>query len=147
MDIIHKSWKITTPPLKKLLSHTITHSLSRHLDRTKFEVVFEGFLDSENSSSEQPDVVIYSKKQDFKPIIAIEVCTTEEIVEMVFLAKHLAETYQLREFFIFNYKTDQWLLIDRHGLQNSSSYSSFLSVDLKKMIDLFPFDKLKTGNH
>ena len=142
MDIVHKSWKTTTPPLKKLLSRTITHSLSRQLNKTKFEVVFEGFLDPLNASSEQPDVIIYSKLENFRPVAAIEICTTEEFVEMLLLAKLLTESYKLKEFFIFNYEADQWYRLDEHGIDKSSSVSSLLSVDLKRMINLFPYDDL-----
>ena len=146
MDIVHKSWKITTPPLKKLLSRTITHLLSRHLNKNKFEVVFEGFLDSINSSSEQPDVVIYSNQDKLIPVVAIEICKSEEIIEMVLLAREIVKTYSLKEFFIFDYEASQWHLVDQTDDVRIGSFSQMLSVDLKRMVNLFPFDDILNKN-
>jgi hypothetical protein len=133
MDIVHKMWKASTPPLKKLFAKTITHQLSRNLDKKNFEVVFEGFLDSQIQSIEQPDVVIYSKLHGLAPLVAIEICQKEEVPEMMIIGKRLTETYSLKEFFIFDNGSDIWYRIDRNGNESINSMSAFLSLDLKNM--------------
>jgi len=139
MDIIQKSWKITTPPLKKLLSRTITHRLSQKLNKNLFEVVYEGFLDSHNPISEQPDVVIYSKQDYFKPVCAIEVCKASELLEMILIAKNNLQTHHLREFFIYVHESDTWYLINNSNTPEIiSSYSSLFSIDLRDTIRMFP---------
>lgn len=145
MDFVHKTWKFNTASEKKLLSRNVTHLLSHQLNKNKFEVVFEGYLDSFNSSSEQPDVVIYSKEKKLTPVIAIEFCKADEMVEMQLLGKHLVSHYSLCEFFIFNYETKKWLMMNKRGDAISDSYSLLLSIDLKKMVNLFPYDVISNN--
>ena len=40
---------------------------------TNMEAVYEGGLDVFNSSSEEPDVVVYQKKNGLQPLMAIEI--------------------------------------------------------------------------
>ncbi len=138
MDIIQKSWKITTPPLKKLLSRTITHRLSREINKDNFEVVYEGYLDAHNLAGEQPDVVIYTKT-DLAPVMAVEICKADELLEMVLIAKNTLDHYPLKEFFIYDYESEKWYLVnDREDSPKQTSFSNFFSLDLRETIRLFP---------
>jgi len=143
MDLVHKTWNVTTPPLKKLLARTITHLLSRQVDQNKFEVVYEGFLDAHNPEGEQADVVIYSKQSELKPAVAVEICSSTEELEMILLAKSLMEHYGLKEFFIYVLDTGSWKYISNDGRENNSSFSTLLSADLNRMINLYPYEDLR----
>jgi hypothetical protein len=131
MDTNQKSWTINTPPQKKYLSRLITYNLSRRLNRKLFEVVFEGYLDLFNPASEQPDVVVYSLSAMLIPVVAIEVCSKDELFEARLMAKRLVGQYRVDEFFIYEYINRHWFRITKDA-ELQISFSDILSLELRE---------------
>jgi hypothetical protein len=138
MNMMEKFWRVDTPPLKKLLAKTITYRLYRKLNKGSFEVVYESNLDPSNPDSEKPDVVVYSKKKYFMPVVAIEICNAKEIRETILEAGKMLTTYKLEEFFIFDYESDNWFFINEQGDKKLNSFSNYFSIDFNSLVELFP---------
>lgn len=77
MKQLLKSWLPKISGTKKYLAVDIALQLSRIINRRKFEVVYEGFIDLHNIDSEQPDIVVYHKENNLQAVMIIEICSNE----------------------------------------------------------------------
>ena len=137
--LLEKSWtnqRISST--RKFLSRVLTYRLSRELSHAKYDVVYEGNIDRADPSSEQPDVLIYSSENNFLPLDAIEICETSSLPEMKVAGKYLVDRYNLKEFFIFDYKRSEWYrLVDGATDFTRDSYSPLFKIRLSGLTGVF----------
>ncbi len=135
MKQLLKSWLPPAAGTKKFLAGNLAHRLSRILDRRKFEVVVEGFLDLHNTDSEQPDIIVYEKGSILKPVLMIELCGEAEFESTVRTMEILSGIYRVDESFVCQLDSGIWL---KTGLDftvpETSSYSSNLRTDLNELL-------------
>ncbi|MFD2571032.1 hypothetical protein ACFSUS_10335 [Spirosoma soli] len=102
----------------------------------KLEPLPETMLD-EGRISQVPDVSLYNNETDQTPIV-IEICHTNGMKDDVLKVIELidADRYGIREGFIYNYKTQQWLRyrFGDNGVTEALSYSEILSLDLNQFL-------------
>ena len=88
-------------------------------------------------SSPTPDVILYDNNADQTPVI-IEVCQTrgvkgdlQKVIQLID-----GELYGIREAFVYDYKTQQWLRyrLGDGGMTISSSQSDILGLDLNQFV-------------
>ena len=88
-------------------------------------------------TSPTPDLILFDTQTDQTPVI-VEVCQTrgakgdlEKIINLID-----GELYGIREGFVFNYKTQQWLRyrLGDGGVATPSSFSEVLQVDLSTFL-------------
>lgn len=127
-----KSWSTgTLAGLKKLLARNFTYSLSRILDRHKYETVHEGYLDIHFNPEEQPDVVIYDSSGKCSPLVAIEICIENDALKLVDAGSYLLDHHPLREFFLFDYLNDRWFRFTRFSdSYEETDFSDALGIRL-----------------
>lgn len=107
-----------------------------HEKRIRLEPLPETMLD-EGKASLVPDLSLCDNESDQTPII-IEVCHTkgqkDDIQKVIQLIDN--DLYGIREGFIYNYKTQQWLRyrFGDGGLTTESSFSEILQVDLNPFL-------------
>ena len=92
-----KSWTDPIPSSKKYLSRMFTHKLARHLSHDVFEVVFESPLKINEPG--EPDVVVFDKRRGWCSVMAIEICDTEEINNMLIIVRGLMDKFSLLDCF------------------------------------------------
>lgn len=99
-------------------------------------ISLEPLLDDAKASL-VPDLSLIDNDRDQTPII-IEVCKTkgqkDDIQKVIQLIDN--DLYGIREGFIYNYKTHQWLryCFGDGGLTTESSYSEILQLDLNAFL-------------
>ncbi|HNP97448.1 MAG TPA: hypothetical protein PKK99_00250 [Bacteroidia bacterium] len=108
MILMEHTWLTSSGTTKKFLSRQLTHYLSRLLDRNKYEAVYEGGLDVFNSSSEEPDVVVYQKENGLQPLMAIEICNSADVDSLNRRVCQLMDRFRLREFFLYAMDEKRW---------------------------------------
>src|SRR3954468_17739536 len=111
MKQLLKSWLPIISGTKKFLAADLSFRLSRKIDRRIYEVVFEGFIDSHNPESEQPDIVIYHKNDNLKPVMIIEICDRENIESTCHVIETLSMIYHIDESFVYDLENDKWYLL------------------------------------
>lgn len=88
-------------------------------------------------SSPTPDVVLYDNATETTPVI-IEVCQTRGLKADLDKVIRLidGELYDIREGFIYDYKTQQWLRyqLGDGGIATASSFSTVLQLDLNQFL-------------
>lgn len=139
--MFNKNWQSSIATTKKFLSRQITHRLSRKLDTSKFEAVYDGVLDVFNPFGEEPDVVVYKKENGIQPVVAIEICKKEDLLEMSIYARQLMIQHKLKEFFFYDVDEDCWSRLDHHEELVPSCVSNELSIAFDDMVVLFPVRK------
>lgn len=96
----------------------------------------EAMLD-EGKASEVPDVSLVDNEQATTPII-IEVCHSKGLKGDLQKVIQLIDggLYGIREGFIYNYKTGDWLRyqLGDAGVATASSYSNLLGLDLQPFV-------------
>ncbi|RRB00027.1 hypothetical protein [Larkinella rosea] len=102
-----------------------------------FEPFVETMLD-EGKSSPTPDLLLYDNGTDQTPVI-IEICHSaglqNDIEKVIWLTDK--NNYGIREAFVYNYKTLQWLRYRKGdaGLTTESSYSEILQINLNDFLE------------
>ncbi|GAA4447020.1 hypothetical protein GCM10023189_02840 [Nibrella saemangeumensis] len=102
----------------------------------RLEPLPETMLD-EGRTSPTPDLVLYDNSADQIPII-IEVCHTRglkgDLQKVISLIENAP--YDIREGFVYNYKTSQWLRyrLGDGGTATESSFSEILQLDLDQFL-------------
>ena len=133
MEALSKNWNNGISSSKKFLSRTITHRLSHLLDSKAYEVVFEGHLNTHDEN--EPDVVVYQRGKEIKPVMAIEVCQHSEVSPMMNKAQSLMESFGLTDFFIYDRDTLGWTNLHREAKSLIISSSSiFKNVSLNETV-------------
>ena len=129
-----KTWNDSIPSSKKYLSRLLTHRLSVQLNPEMYDVVFETPLQKDGIG--EPDVVVFDKCRGFSSIMAIEICKSDEITDMLIIARELMEKYSLLDFFLLDQESDLWYNIKRGqwGYEISSN-TLFMGVELNKLRD------------
>lgn len=144
MKQLLKSWLPIISGTKKYLAADLAHQLSRIINRRKFEVVYEGFIDLHNIDSEQPDIVIYDKENNLKAIMIVEICDNENFLSTRRTIEILSQIYQLEESFIYNMDTEKWYLIKKGDLAfEANSWSLYFWIDLNKLM----YQKTRVWSH
>lgn len=134
MKQLLKSWLPLLSGTKKFLAADLAHRLSRIINRRKFEVVFEGFIDLHNIDSEQPDVVVYHKENNFHPVMIIEICDKENIESTMRTIEILSKIYHIEESFIYDLENKNWLLLKNNSqVYEKSGYSDYFDFDINKL--------------
>lgn len=88
-------------------------------------------------SSPTPDVILYDNETDVTPVI-IEICQTRgaktDVLKVVQLVD--GELYGIREGFVYDYKTQQWLRykLGDGGIATADSFSTVLNLDLNQFL-------------
>lgn len=135
MKHLLKSWLPLISGTKKFLAADLSHRLSRLINRRKFEVVYEGFIDLHNIDSEQPDIVVYDKEDNLHPVMIIEFCDNENAEDTFRTIEILSRIYHIRESFVYNIENNIWYELkngeDAFGI---STYSDFFKMDLNRLL-------------
>ena len=101
-----------------------------------FEPLPETML-TEGYSSPVPDMLLYDHQAE-QAIVIIEVCQNSGLKHDTSKVIRLIEDneYGIREGFIYNYKTQQWLRyrFGDGGLTTESSFSEILQLDLNAFL-------------
>jgi hypothetical protein len=130
MEALSKNWNNGIASSKKFLSRVITYRLSNLLDSKAYEVVFEGRLNTFDEN--EPDVVVYKRGKEIKPVMAIEVCRHNDVSPMILQAKSLMESFGLADFYIYDRDNLCWTNL-RHEAKgfviSSSSFFKNVSLD------------------
>ena len=135
MKHLLKSWLPVISGTKKFLAADLAHRLSRIIDRRKFEVVFEGFIDLHNIDSEQPDIVVYDKDENLRPVMIIEICDTAHVEASLRTIEILSNIYHIDESFVYDMENEKWFLFKKETLQaESGSFSEQFETDLNKLL-------------
>lgn len=104
--------------------------------RIRLEPLPETMLD-EAKVSQVPDVLLRDNETDETPVI-IEVCKTTGLKSDVQKVIQLIDDdlYGIREGFVYNYKTSEWLRyrFGDGGLTTSTSFSDILGFDLNAFL-------------
>ncbi|HNQ60761.1 MAG TPA: hypothetical protein PKJ62_00065 [Bacteroidia bacterium] len=131
MDILNQSWADPLASTKKFFSREILYRLSKLLSPSTYEIVLEGDLDLFNKTNDQPDIVIYQRKQNFTPVIAIELSTKARFLDDSIKAMNQFNIYGLKEFLIYNLDEDQWYSISgKNTVFGKTDTSNVLQVPL-----------------
>lgn len=135
MKHLLKSWLPPVAGTKKFLAANLAHRISRILNRRKFEVVVEGYLDLHNSDSEQPDIIVYEKDNGLKPVMMIELCGEPEYESTTRTMEILSGIYRVKESFVFHLATGKWLKTGlNHPITEESAFSSILKASLMDLL-------------
>jgi hypothetical protein len=135
MKNLLKSWLPATSGTKKFLAAALSHKISKVLNRKKFEVVFEGFIDLHNFDSEQPDIVVYNKEENMNSVMIIEFCSKENLEPAFTTIEILSKIYHIRESFIYDIDKTTW-----HLLKNGSekfevnNFSEYFNMNMDQLL-------------
>jgi hypothetical protein len=134
MTHLEKSWLPPIAGRKKFFSSSFYHKLSQELDKKRFDIVYEGYADPFDLNSEQPDVVVYDKKNSVNPILLIEFCNDENEEDVLKTMQVMSEVYEAKEAYVYNFQSDQWFKFCNLPEQKSNtSFSNFLGIDMNKI--------------
>jgi len=135
MKQLLKSWLPIISGTKKFLAADLAFRLSRNINRRTFEVVFEGFVDLHNPESEQPDIVIYHKNENLRPVMIIEICDVDNMENTTRAIEMLSVIYHIEESFVYNIADEKWYLLKKGSTRfEPGSYSEFFKTDLNKLL-------------
>lgn len=135
MKNLLKSWLPLISGTKKFLAADLAHRLSRIINRRKFEVVYEGFIDLHNFDSEQPDIVVYNKEENLHAVLIIEICEKENLESTFRTIEILSRIYHIPESFIYDLENEKWFLL-KNGSEKfeTNSFSNYFDTDLNKLL-------------
>lgn len=133
---LEKSWLFPVAGKKKFFSSTFYHRLSQEIDKKRFDVIYEGYADPADLDSEQPDIVIYDRKENAKrPALLVEFCTTRNQDDVLRTMEIVSRIYRTREAYVYNLETNLWFKFAEGVLQKeASSYSNLLVMDMNKIL-------------
>ena len=118
-----KTWTATTSASKKYLTREFTHRLASRLNPKIYDVLFESPLTKGGHG--EPDVVVYNKCKGWSSVMAIEICRTDEITDMLIIARELMEKYFLLDFFLFDEDAGTWYNIRKNKMGYEISENTF----------------------
>jgi len=125
MKLFEKSWLQPISGLKKFTAINLTYSLSRLLNRRKFEVVNESYIDLHDFNSEQPDIIIYDINADYKPALIIEMTDHENFDSTILKMKIISKVYHIPDAFVFDLDEQKWFRVNGNNVQSSSLSEKF----------------------
>lgn len=138
-SLVHEDLGVWAPADHQRVIAKLTTGLGilfYHEKRIRLEPLPETMLD-EGKASLVPDLSLCDNESDQTPII-IEVCHTKGQKDDIQKVIHLIDNdlYGIREGFIYNYKTQQWLRyrFGDGGLTTESSFSEILQLDLNAFL-------------
>lgn len=124
---------------KKFISRELSYKLSRYLDPSKFEAVYDGELDVFNSPGQESDIVVYGKENGLMPLVAIEICNKADVPEMSRFAQKLIRAFSLKEFFLYALDEKRWYRQTSSSAENTSSCrSESLALSFEDALTQFP---------
>jgi len=130
MAHLAKGWLTPFSSRKKFSSSALSYSLSKILDRRFFEVVHESNIDIHDLASEQPDVIVYDKKSDYKPLLLIEITNHRTLNDTLNSLKVMADVYHVPEAFVYDIDQQSWFRISDRIISKSSE-SNFFGINLQ----------------
>lgn len=138
-----KTWNESIPSSKKYLSRIFTHKLATKLNQEMYDVVFETPLTKGGES--EPDIVVFDKCRGWSSIMAIEICKTKEISDLLIVARELMDKYSLLDFFLFDQEESIWYNVKKgiNGYEISSN-TLFMGVALDELVNGYWF---RTSNN
>ncbi len=147
MKTENSTWESPDAGLRKFLSREITYRLHRALDPKVFDVVMEGQLDCFGNGSDPADVVVYKRGEKFKPCLAIEICTEDQLIDVTKAAKRTKSKYGIDDFLIFHAGKNHWYTLTDQLEPGISSHVGFLNLELNRIIPELLTWYLKNHNH
>ena len=133
MEHFEKGWSHPFAGRKKFAASSLSYYLSKLLDRRKFEVVNESHIDLHDLNSEQPDVIIYDIKDEYKPIMLIEFTDHEGLDSTIRTMEIISKLYHVPESFVFDFDAQNWFRINGNIVQQSSLSEKF-GLNLKNIL-------------
>jgi len=133
MATLEKSWTRPEAGHRKFIATVLTHALSRQLMRTNFEVVQEGNIDLHNPDSDAPDVIIYDIRNNYTPVLMIELCTNATVEDTLRTVEIIREIYFVNEAFVYNIDSEEWHAITP-GKLTFTSISNQFKVELSELL-------------
>lgn len=119
-----KGWRGSTSGQKKFIASILAYELSRQLDRRRYEVVNESFIDINDLNSEQPDVVVYDKQDRYKPALVIECVSHDNRESAINTLDVLRTIYKLDEAFVYDIDHSDWYHL-RNGVNKEPFCKNF----------------------
>jgi len=127
-----KGWMGSTSGQKKFIASILAYELSRHLDRNRYEVVNESFIDINDLDSEQPDVVVYDKKDRYKPALVIECVNDDNRESTINTLEVLKTIYKIDEAFVYDMDHSDWYHL-KEGV-NKEPFSEYFDFSMQNLL-------------
>jgi Uma2 family endonuclease len=134
--VVQEDQGVWAPRIHQRIIARLTTNLTNWLENNglsdRLEALPETMLD-ESKASPVPDLSIYDREANHTSVI-IEVCHTDglrgDLQKVIRLID--ADLYGIREGFVYDYRTGQWLRyrFGDAGLTDASSHSDLLGLDL-----------------
>ena len=132
---LEKSWLLPVAGRKKFFTSAFYHRLLQEVDRKKFDAVYEGYADPSDLDSEQPDVVIYERKNGLKAALLVEFCSDNNEEETIRTMDIISKIYKAKESYVYNFQSGRWFRFSGTGEKESlTSYSNLLGIDMNTTI-------------
>ncbi len=125
MKHFEKSWLSPLSGRKKFTAFNLSYSLSKLLDRKKYEVVNESYIDLHDLESEQPDIIIYDINADYKPALLIELTDHEGLDSTIRTMEIVSNLYHVPESFVFDFDKQNWYRVNGSNVLPTSSSEKF----------------------
>lgn len=132
MPQLKKSWLLPLSGQKKFITSVLGYRLSKEVDRGRFEVVTESFLDVHDLDSEQPDVVIYNKQKDYHADLIIENVTDDDLENAIRSMEIFRKIYHISEAFVLNISKMEWYKVG--DTTTRSDYSNVFNIKLDTLL-------------
>jgi len=133
---LEKSWLPPIAGRKKFFSSAFYHKLSQELDKKRFDIVYEGYSDPFDLDSEQPDVIVYDKKNSVHPVLIIEFCTDSSEEDVLRIIQVIREVYEAREAYVYNVESERWFKFSNVTEETpNTSFNTILGIDLKQILN------------
>jgi hypothetical protein len=133
MEHLQKSWLLPLSGQKKFTASTLSYSLSKLLNRKDFEVVNESYVDIHDLNSEQPDVIIYNRNNDYKPAMMIELTNHSSLESTLHTIEIIAKIHHVPEAFVLDFDKQKWFRI-ADSVVTSSAASKVFGLDLQQIL-------------
>lgn len=124
-----KGWMEPASGQKKFIASVLAYELSKKLDRARFEVVNESFIDIHDIHSEQPDVVVYDKAANYRPSLIIECVNEASRSEVINTLEVLRNIYNFNEAFVYDIDRSEWYKVSENVNQESLSGQFLFSME------------------
>ncbi|MBP7166069.1 MAG: hypothetical protein KBB64_00255 [Bacteroidia bacterium] len=135
MAVLLRNWQDPETGRKKFIASVLLYHLSKKVNRNRFEVVQEGYLDLADLNSEQPDIIIYDKEKGYHPVLLIEMVHSGEWEKMAGNISILKQMYQIEETFLYNLDLCNWSAIDTAAVHSGFDYSRTFNLYLDRVLN------------
>lgn len=135
MSVLIRNWQDPETGKKKFIASVLLYHLSKRVNKTRFEVVQEGYLDLMDLNSDQPDIIVYDKQQGYKPVLLIEMVHSGEWEKMAGNIAVLKQVYQIGETFLYDLDSGKWSAIDTASVQSGFDYSRIFNIYLDSILN------------